>query len=137
VSDLTSVDILKLASWLAHFGAVSQGLFLGVTTKNAAAGFSQLKRWPGSFDDIVLRQLGAGTAADLAAIDVISRVERVGNILASVDRLPSAQAGKMVKSRLMELLGLQPDFTDAVHEVMEPVVPLGISVLGLDGRQSR
>jgi hypothetical protein len=136
LGDLSSVDILKLSGWMAYFRAIPQELFLGITVKNAAAGFSQLKRWPCSFDEIVLDLLGASTAADLAVGDTISRYKAAAGIMASIDRLPSLNAREILKSRLMELLHFGHGFAEAFLNVTEPVLPLGLAISGLDRRRS-
>ena len=118
------------------FRAIPKELFLGITAKNAAAGFSQLKRWPGSFDEVVLDLLGASTAADLAIGDAISRQKAAAGVMAAIDRLPSLNAREILKSRLMELLGLGHGFTEAFRNVTEPVLPLGLAISGLDRRRS-
>jgi TniQ len=136
LGELPSLDLLKLSGWLAHFRAIPQELFLGITAKNAAMGFSQLKRWPSTFDEIVFVLLGASTPDDLAVGDPISRYTAAAGLMTSIDRLPSSKARDIVKGRLMELLGLDHGFTEAFRKVTEPVLPLGIAISGLDRRRS-
>jgi hypothetical protein len=131
---MPSLDILKLSAWLSHFGALPGELSLAIGPKNAPAGFVQLKRWPLSFDEIVFDRMGASTSADLAKGDLISRMKAAGNLLISVDRLPSAVARQVVKSRLMTLFGLPPNFNEAFRDVMEPIGLASFSS-GLDGRR--
>lgn len=94
-----------------------------------------MKRWPHSFDEIVLERLGAPKYGDLTTMDAISRTKLAGGLMTSIDRLPSAKARELVRSRLMEVLGLQADFVEASHLVTEPVMSLPISSSGLDGRR--
>jgi hypothetical protein len=105
---------------------------LAISAKNGAAGFSQLKRWPDSFDEVALDLLGASTRGDLEIGDVITRSMAVAGLMTSIDRLPSAEARDVVKSRLMELLGL--NFPDDVRDVMEQVQPLRITASVHDRR---
>jgi hypothetical protein len=122
LDDLPCLDILKLASWMAYFRGIPERLFLNVTAKGAAEGFAQLKRWPGSFDAIVVKLLGVSTSDDLAGGDVITRSAAAAGVLASIERLSSASAREVVKARLAEVLGLGKESIEAFHEVMEPVM---------------
>jgi hypothetical protein len=124
VDALPSLDILKLSAWLSHFRALSGELSLAIAPKNAPAGFFQLKRWPLSFDEIVFDRMGASTSQDLAKGDLISRMKAAGDLMISVDRLPSAVARQVVKSRLMTLFGLPPSLSEAFQDVMERVEPV-------------
>lgn len=136
LDDLSSVDILKLSGWLAYFRAIPQELLLGITAKNAAAGFLQLKRWPGSFDEVVFDLLGASTAADLTAGDAISRHKGAAGIMAAIDRLPSFKARAILTTRLMELLDLGHDFTEAFRDVTEPVLSIRLAISATDRQRS-
>lgn len=122
LDDLPCLDLLKLASWMAYFRGIPERLFLNVTAKNAADGFAQLKRWPISFDAIVIELIGAETSDDLAEGDVITRSMAAAGLLASIERLSSASARELVKARLAEVLGLGKESIEAFHEVMEPVM---------------
>jgi hypothetical protein len=122
LDDLPCLDILKLASWMAYFRGIPERLFLNVTAKGAAEGFAQLKRWPSSFDAIVVKLLGVSTSDDLAGGDVITRSAAAAGVLASIERLSSASAREVVKARLAEVLGLGKESIEAFHEVMEPVM---------------
>jgi hypothetical protein len=133
VDAMPSLDILKLSAWLGHFGALPGELNLAIGPKNAPGGFVLLKRWPLSFDEIVFDRMGASTSADLAKGDLISRMKAAGELLISVDRLPSAVARQVVKCRLMTLFGLPPNFNEAFRDVMEPAGLASFSS-GLDGR---
>jgi hypothetical protein len=117
LNGLPCLDILKLASWMAYFRGIPEHLFLNVTAKGAAEGFAQLKRWPSSFDAIVVKLLG-----DLAGGDMITRSAAAGGLLASIERLSSASAREVVKARVAEVLGLGKESIEAFHEVMEPVL---------------
>jgi hypothetical protein len=133
---LPFLDVLKLASWLTYFRAIPQELSLGITAKNSALGFFQLKRWPMSFDEVVLDLLGVSGANDLAAGDAITRSKAAAGIIACIDRLPSTKARDFVKSRLMEFLGLDHEFIASASSVMEPILPLGIAISHFDSRGS-
>lgn len=134
LDELPSLDLLKLCSWLAHVRMLPAELFLGITAKNAPAGFAQVKRWPHSFDETVFDLLGASTGDDLIEGNVIWS-KAAGGLLATIDRLSSAKAREVVRSRLAALLGLPPGFTEALRDVTEPRIPLGISITGLDRRR--
>jgi hypothetical protein len=124
LGELPFLDILKTASWLAYFRALPNDLHLAVSAKNAAHGFTQLRRWPGSFDEIVLDLLGSKKAAN----DAITRHTSAAKVMTAIDRLSSAKARDLVKARLMHVLRLDPEFSEAFHTVTEPVLQLGVTV---------
>jgi hypothetical protein len=131
LGELPFLDILKTAGWLAYFRALPNDLNLAVSAKNAALGFSQLRRWPDSFDEVVLNLLGANMATN----DTIMRHSAAARITTAIDRLSSGQARDLIKARLMHVLRVDPEFTAAFHAVTEPVLHLGVTVSQLPHRR--
>jgi hypothetical protein len=107
------------ASWPRYLRQKRRG---GIFAVKAMAGF----------DEVALDLLGASTRGDLEIGDVITRSMAAAGLMTSIDRLPSAEARDVVKSRLMELLGL--NFPDGVRDVMEQVQPLRITASVHDRR---
>jgi hypothetical protein len=114
---LSFLDVLKLSAWFAFFKGIPERLFLNVTAQNAAEGFAQLQKWPASFDETAVELVGAGANEDL-----ITRSIAAGKMLTLIDRLGSAEARKVVRTRLFELLDLSGLPNEAFRKVMEPVM---------------
>lgn len=124
VSNLSCLDVLKFAAWLSYFRWLAEDLSLAISPKNTPAGFLQLKRWPASFDEIVLQKMRASAAEELTRGDVISRIKAAGTLSAAVARLPSAAAQEIVRSRVEALFGFADGSSDGLKDVMMPISEL-------------
>ncbi|MGH9604938.1 MAG: TniQ family protein [Terracidiphilus sp.] len=111
--------LFRLLGWFGYFSDLREGAQLRPSETNAAKGYGALKRWPASFDEVVVATLRDHVERAEAASHSL-RTRTMGRLMVVIGRAGSPAAITILRERAERVLGVSCDVNPVLQRIYGP-----------------